>query len=194
MLPVENRDLWRDTPLSPESEDSFSMAGEPSPQSYGMDAEPSPEGQDDPAMAILLASADQDDFGMDADLSSEGQHCMDDSPSPQSQYSYGMDSVPLPECLDDFGMAPLPIPGVQDRATEPTLLQVDLDPGMEVLVPLPGAAKFGVPDIPQPTVPEDHVGDLLVTKDNLGMDFSQATEVEEHHGDSSAAPGESHIG
>jgi hypothetical protein len=176
--PVENRDLWRDTPHSPGSEDSFSLAGEPSPKSYGMDAEPSPEGQDQSAMAIPFVSADQDDVGMDADLSSEGQQGMDESPSPQSQYSYGMDSAPLPECLDDFGIVPLPIPGVQDQPTEPAPQQVDLDPGMEAL-PLPGAAKFGVPDVPQP---------------DFRMDFSKATELEEQPGDSSAAPGESYAG
>jgi hypothetical protein len=95
--------------LSPESEDSFSLAAEPSRGSQrisGMDAETSgdtgvPATPEVGADVEPESSRSEQSFGLDQDNCS-----MHGSPSPQSsQYSFGIESAPLPEDLEDLMLA-----------------------------------------------------------------------------------------
>lgn len=123
---------------SPESEDSFSLAAEPSPgsqRSFSMDAEsnddvgvpPTPEVGED---VELESSASEHAYGIDQSPPRQTQDdcSMDGSPSPQSsQYSYGIESTPLPDDLEDLMLARVlasAAPGVQGvapRVDAPTL-------------------------------------------------------------------------
>ena len=126
VLSVANADVARDSSMSPESEDSFSLAGEDSPgsqHSFGIDEEILPEDQADQEadsiMDVPASPDDQDDFGIEADLSSE-----DGSTSAQSQYSFGISSMPLSEPQDDQELPAARILTVQDEETELPLPQL----------------------------------------------------------------------
>ncbi|KAF8265469.1 hypothetical protein EI94DRAFT_1804318 [Lactarius quietus] len=131
--PVE-KGGWRETLLSPKSEDGFSMAAESSlgsQHSYGMNTEILPD------VAQLHPPEDQTDSQMDTYPSSdEGDFDGDESPLPQSKCSYGMDSTLLPEGLDNFGMTAVPFHAAQGEGTD-LALPLDVTLGIDML-PLPG--------------------------------------------------------
>jgi hypothetical protein len=171
---VANADVARDSPMSPESEDSFSVAAADSPRSqdsFGINAEPLPEDQGDVVMDVPPSPEDQDDFGVDADMSSEGG-----SPSPQSQCSFGINSMPLPEPNDTHFLPAVRIPGVQDEGTEHPPSQ----PGV----------TLGVGAAPLPVAHESNLSAPPVHTEDLMNDFTQPTEHGRHFGNASAAPGD----
>jgi hypothetical protein len=71
---VASTDVARDAPMSPESEDSFTLAAGDLPgsqYSFGINTGPLPEYQDDSVMDVLPLLEDQD-IEMEADVSENG--------------------------------------------------------------------------------------------------------------------------
>jgi hypothetical protein len=113
-IPHLQVDRGRAIALSPESEDSFSLAAESSPgsqRSFGMDAEsdegmgvpPTPEAGPD---VELQSSTSEQSYGMDQSPPPQSEDDMQETPSPQSsQYSFGIESAPLPEDLEHLMLA-----------------------------------------------------------------------------------------
>jgi hypothetical protein len=99
--------------LSPESEDTFSLAAEPSPggqRSFSVNAEPNEDMGIQPTPEVadveLESSMSEQSFGLGQSSPPQTQdddHSMHGSPSPQSsQYSFGIESTPLPEDLEEL--------------------------------------------------------------------------------------------
>ncbi|KAF8257950.1 hypothetical protein EI94DRAFT_1816428 [Lactarius quietus] len=186
--PPPEKGGWRETQLSPESEDGFTFAAESSPgsqHSYGMNVEILPEDLNDLDVALPHPPEDQTDSRMDAYPSSDEDDIDgDESPSPQSKCSYGMDSTHLPEGLDNFGLTAVPFHGVQGEGTE-LALPLDVTLGIDAL-PLPGASEFEVADFPRATKPGEQFS-LAAQEEEVGMDVPLQTDVDESAGSPSAA-------
>ncbi|KAF8260013.1 hypothetical protein EI94DRAFT_1706617 [Lactarius quietus] len=161
--PPPEKGGWRETQLSPESEDGFTFTAKSSlgsQHSYGMNTEILPEDLDDLDVALLHPPEYQTDNEDDIDG--------DESPSPQSKCSYSMDSTHLPEGLDDFGLTAVPFHGVQDALL------------------LPGASEFELADFPWATEPGEQFS-LAAQEEDIGMDVPLRTDVDESAGSPSAA-------
>jgi hypothetical protein len=107
-----------------------------------MNEELAAEGQDESDMGVPSSPEAHGDLETDADVSSRSQDdhgMLDESPSPQSQDSFGMENASL---SDDLGVTMAPsLLGVQDQGTEHTQLQQDLMVGTYA-PPLPEACIF----------------------------------------------------
>jgi hypothetical protein len=145
VLSVAIADIARDSPMSPESEDSFSLAGEDSPgsqHSFGIDTEILPEDQADSVIDVPASPDDQDDFGIEADMSSE-----DGSTSAQSQYSFGISSMPLLEPQADQALPVARIPTVQYEETELPLSQLAATLGVGAPSPVVQECDVSAPPV-----------------------------------------------
>ncbi|KAF8274720.1 hypothetical protein EI94DRAFT_1794021 [Lactarius quietus] len=186
--PLPEKGGWRETQLSPKSEDGFTFTAESSPgsqHSYGMNMEILPEDLDELDVALLHPPEEQTDSRMDAYPSSDEDNIDgDESPLPQSKCRYGMDSTHLPEGLDDFGLTAVPFHGVQGEGTE-LALPLDVTLGIDVL-PLPGASEFEVADFPWATEPGEQFTSAAQEED-IGMDAPLQTDVDESVGSPLAA-------
>ncbi|KAF8266106.1 hypothetical protein EI94DRAFT_1803589 [Lactarius quietus] len=174
--PVE-KGGWRETLLSPKSEDGFSVAAESSPgsqRSYGMNTEILPD------VAQPHPPEDQTDSQMDTYPSSdEDDFDGDESSSPQSKCSYSMDSTLLLEGLDDFGMTAVPFHAAQGEGTDLALL-LDVTLGIDALL-LPGT-------FPQAAEPGEQIyNPLAAQEEDIGMGAPLCTNVDESAGSPSAA-------
>ncbi|KAN0136926.1 hypothetical protein V8E53_005367 [Lactarius tabidus] len=127
--------------MSPESEDSFTLAAGDLPgsqYSFGINTGLLPEYQDDSVIDVLPLLEDQD-IEMDADVSENG------SSSPQSQYSFSINSMPLPELEDNHVLPAAHILGVQDEVLEYPPLQPAATPGAQECEPTMHDKNFSKP-------------------------------------------------
>ncbi|KAN0128689.1 hypothetical protein V8E53_013508 [Lactarius tabidus] len=157
---VADVDIARDSPMSPESEDSFSIAAGDSPgshHSFSINMMPLAEGPDDLVMDVPPLPEDQD-INMEADISSENK-----SSSPQSQYSFGINSMPLPELEDDNVLLAVHTSGAQHEGLELPLSQITVTLGAPLLLRTKHGRNFD---------------NLLAIAGHLGADLTLPTKAE----------------
>jgi hypothetical protein len=187
---VASADVTRDAPMSPESEDSFTLAAGDSlgsQYSFGINMGPLQEYQDNSVMDVLPLLEDQD-IEMEADVLENG------SSSPQSQYSFGINSMPLPELEDDHVLPAAHIPGVQDEVLEYPPLQPAATLGaQECEVSVPACIEDLMGDLIQPTVHDKNFSKPSATPGNLRVDPAPPAKAEGVTGDCRTACSKSHV-
>jgi hypothetical protein len=148
---LANANIARDSPMSPESEDSFSVASPDSPysqRSFGINSEPLPAHF---TSDVLRSPDDQEDSQMDDAERSEGE-----SMSPQSQASFGITSMPLPGYPDHHTLPEVRIMEAQNEETGlPPVLVEASGAGERDVSTSPAQIEDLIVDSTQPT---EHVG------------------------------------
>jgi hypothetical protein len=174
---IANANIVRDSPMSPESEDSFSMASPDSPysqRSFGINSEPLPASftVDAPRSPDRQEDSPMDDAGR----SESG------SISPQSQQSFGITSMPLPGYPDHHAMPEVRIMEAPNEGTglPPVLVKASAAGERNVSTP-PAQIEDLTIDSTQPTEHGARFINPSASPSTLGIGsalFPQLTEAE----------------